>query len=190
MAGCDAQGRFWVGTMDNMLNRPTGSLYRIDPDGKAVRMQSDVIVSNSITISPRQDRLYFSDTRRYMSWQFDLDAAAGTLNNRRPFVDYTATRDRPDGACVDAEGFVWTAIFEGSRVVRYSPAGEVDQLIQLPVTNRTCICLGGPDLKTMYVTTARKFLDDAQLTAEPLAGCVLAIDVDVPGLPERRFGDE
>lgn len=185
---CDAHGRFWVGTMDNQLHRPNGAFYRVDPDGAAERMFGDVIVSNTVALSPAQDRLYFSDTRRFTTWQFALDAAAGALSERRVFVDHTASKSRPDGACVDAQGFVWTAMFGGGRIVRYSPAGEVDRVIELPVANPTCACLGGPELKTLYITTARKFLARAELRNQPLAGSVLAIDVDVPGLPEQRFG--
>jgi sugar lactone lactonase YvrE len=103
-------------------------------------------------------------------------------------VDYTATGERPDGACVDAEGHLWNTIFAAGRVVRYTPEGKVERVIQLPVTNPTCVCLGGPQLKTLYITTARKFLGSAQLRDEPLAGSVLSVDVDVPGLPEQRFG--
>lgn len=185
---CDAAGRFWVGTMDNQLHRPNGGFYRVDPDGRAARQFGDVIVSNTVALSPRQDRLYFSDTRRYTTWQFDLDVDAGALSNRRIFVDHTAARDRPDGACIDAEGYLWTAIFAAGRVVRYSPDGHVDTVIALPVTNPTCVCLGDPDLRTLYITTARKFLDRSQLRCEPLAGSMLAVRVDVPGLAERRFG--
>ena len=185
---CDAMGRFWVGTMDNQLHRPNGAFYRVDPDGSVQRLLGDVIVSNTIALSPRQDRLYFSDTRRFTTWQFDLDLAAGTLSRQRVFVDHTASRSRPDGACVDAEGYVWTAIFGGGRLVRYSPEGAVDRIVELPVLNPTCICLGGPDLRTLYITTSRKFLDRTQLRAQPWAGSLLAMDVQVPGLPEQRFG--
>jgi sugar lactone lactonase YvrE len=184
---CDARGRLWVGTMDNQLSRPNGSFYRIDPDGAVRRQFTDVIVSNTVAFSPRQDTLYFSDTRRFMTWKFPFDSESGTLGARSIFVDHTGTRDRPDGACVDSDGFVWTAIFGGGRVVRFSPAGEVDRVIDLPVTNPTCVCLGGRDLKTLYVTTARKFLDRRQLREQPFAGSVLAVEVDVPGLPEHRF---
>ncbi|MCW5654566.1 SMP-30/gluconolactonase/LRE family protein [Hydrogenophaga sp.] len=184
---CDAAGRFWVGTMDNQLHRPNGAFYRVDPDGRVQRLLQDVIVSNTIAISPAQDRLYFSDTRRYQTWQFDLDPASGNLSNQRMFVDHRAAQDRPDGACVDAQGHVWNAIFAGGRVVRFTPSGAVDRVIELPVSNPTCVCLGGPDLRTLYITTARKFLSRTQLRAEPLAGGVLAVDVDVPGLPEHRF---
>jgi len=185
---CDAQGRFWVGTMDNQLRRPNGGFYRVEPDGHVERLFGDVIVSNTVALSPRQDTLYFSDTRRVIPWKFALDLASGHLGPREVFVDHTAERTRPDGACVDAEGFVWNAIFAAGRVVRYSPAGQVDRVVELPVTNPTCVCLGGPELKTLYITTARKFLDRGRLRGEPLAGSVLAVDVDVPGLPEQRFG--
>ena len=185
---CDGAGRFWVGTMDNQLSRPNGSFYRIDPDGSVHRQFGDIIVSNTVALSPRQDTLYFSDTRRFTTWRFAFDVASGTLGPRAVFVDHTATRSRPDGACVDAEGFVWTAMFGGGRIARYSPAGELAGTIALPVLNPTCMCLGGPDLKTLYITTARKFLDRSQLREQPLAGALLAIDVDVPGLPERPFG--
>ncbi len=185
---CDAQGRFWVGTMDNQLARTNGAFYRVDADGSVHHQFDDVIVSNTVAFSPAHDRLYFSDTRRFTTWQFDLDLAAGTLSERRIFVDHSATRLRPDGACVDAEGFVWNAIFAAGRVVRFSPAGAVDRVIELPVTNPTCVCLGGPQLKTLFITTARKFLGRGVLRSQPWAGSVLAIDVEVPGLPEQRFG--
>jgi sugar lactone lactonase YvrE len=185
---CDSHGRFWVGTMDNQLHRAAGSLYRIEPDGAAHRLLGDVIVSNTVALSPDETTLYFSDTRRFTTWQFRLDARSGALTERRVFVDHSATRSRPDGACVDSEGHLWTAIFGGSRVERHSPAGRLDRVIDLPVTNPTCVCLGGPDFRTLFITSARKFLDRGQLRAQPLAGSVLAVEVDIAGLPERRFG--
>jgi len=184
---CDSRGRLWVGTMDNQLHRPNGGFYRVDPDGSVHRQFGDVIVSNTVALSPAQDRLYFSDTRRFMTWQFDVDRA-GTLSNRRVFVDHSDVSARPDGACVDRDGYVWTAMFGGGRVVRYAPDGTVDTVVEVPVTNPTCVCLGGPELRTLYITTARKFLSRGQLRSEPMAGSVLSIEVPVPGLPESRFG--
>jgi sugar lactone lactonase YvrE len=184
---CDARGRLWVGTIDNQLHRPNGAFYRVDPDGTVHRQFGDVIVSNTVAFSPAHDRLYFSDTRRFTTWHFDLDVFEGRLGNRCVFLDHTATQDRPDGACVDQEGYLWNATFAAGRVVRYAPDGTVDTIVDLPVTNPTCVCLGGPEMRTLYVTTARKFLDRAQLRSEPLAGAVLAIDVATPGLPESRF---
>lgn len=185
---CDSQGRFWVGTMDNQLSRGNGALYRVDPDGSVHHQFGDVIVANTVALSPNEDTLYFSDTRRYMTWRFGLDAATGTLGQREVFVDYAQTRDRPDGACIDREGYLWNAIFGGGRVVRYAPDGRIDRVVQLPVSNPTCVCFGGPDLRTLFITTAQRFLTRAQLRDQPWAGSLLAIDVDVGGLPERRFG--
>ena len=185
---CDASGHLWVGTMDNGLAAPIGSFYRAGPDGSVIRQFGDVIVSNTVAISPDQRTLYFSDTRRFVTWAFDRHATDGTLSNRRIFVDHRARRERPDGACVDQEGALWVALFGGGRVDRYTPDGQLSQRIALPVTNPTCVCLGGPGHRTLFITTARKFLSAETLSAEPLAGSVLSIEVDVPGLPEKRFG--
>lgn len=184
----DARGRFWVGTMDNGLKAPAGGLYRVDPDGTATKFAHDVVVSNGIAFSSDGKTLYFTDTRRYTSYAYDLDLDDGVVTNRRVFADYSASGDRPDGACVDVDGCLWAAFFAGSRVVRYRPDGRVDRTIALPVTNPTCLAFGGPGLKTLYVTTARKFLSDGQLAAEPLAGSLLAIEGAGQGLPEHRFG--
>jgi len=185
---CDSRGRFWVGTMDNQLSRGNGSLYRVEPDGSVHRQFGEVIVANTLALSPNEDHLYFSDTRQYVTWRFGLDASSGQLSSREVFVDYSEQRDRPDGACVDSEGHVWNAIFGGARVVRYTPDGTVERVIHLPVSNPTCVCLGGPELRTLFITTARRFLTREQLRREPWSGSLLAIDVPVPGLPERRFG--
>lgn len=183
----DARGRFWVGTMDNDLHRPNGTLYRVDPDGSVHRMVDGVIVSNGIAFAPDGKALYFTDTRRHVTWRFDLGLDAGTLSNRRVFADHTASGERPDGACIDADGCIWTAFFAGRRVVRYRPDGAIDLVVPMPVTNPTCVCFGGNDLRTLYVTSATKFLTAQQRAAEPLAGSLFAINGLAQGLPEHRF---
>lgn len=184
----DSRGRLWIGTMDNQLHRPNGSLYRVDPDGAVTKMADDVIVSNGIAFSPEGTTLYFTDTRRHVSWTFDLDLGDGAITNRRVFADYSATGDRPDGACIDVDGCLWTAFFAGGRIVRYRPDGAIDRQIALPVTNPTCLCFGGKDMKTLYVTSATKFLTPEQRAAELLAGSLFAIEGVGQGLPENRFG--
>ncbi|MBK0024425.1 SMP-30/gluconolactonase/LRE family protein [Ochrobactrum sp. S46] len=183
----DAQGRLWIGTMDNQLYRPNGALYRVLGDGSVMKFAEDVIVSNGIAISPDGKRLHFTDTRRYISWVYDLDPIDGVVTKKRVFADYSQSGERPDGACFDADGCLWTAFFAGGKVVRYTPSGAIDKVIQLPLTNPTCVCFGGPDYKTLYVTTASKFLNEDQLSREPLAGAVLAIEGVGQGLPENRF---
>jgi sugar lactone lactonase YvrE len=184
---CDRQGRFWVGTMDNGLSQPLGSLYRVDPSGAVTRADQGFIVSNSIATSPDGKTLYYSDTRKYVLWAYDLDIDSGDISNRRVFFDHSADKDRPDGACVDADGCLWNAMFAGHRIVRYSPSGKIDRTIELPVTNPTCLCFGGPDYSTLYVTSATKMIAPEVLAREPLAGAVLALNVGVKGLPEVTF---
>jgi sugar lactone lactonase YvrE len=184
----DARGRFWVGTMDNQLHRPSGALYRVDPDAGVQRMLDGVIVSNGIVFAPDGCTMLFTDTRRHTTWCFDLDLDDGALSNRRVFADHSATGERPDGACVDADGCFWIAFFAGRRVVRHRPDGTVDLIVPMPVTNPTCVCFGGDDLRTLYVTTAAKFLTPEQRAAEPLAGGLFAIHGLGRGLPEHRFG--
>ena len=183
----DRAGRLWIGTMDNQLHRPNGALYRVTGDGQVTRIFGDVIVTNGIAFAPDNRTLYFTDTRRYRTWAFDFDLDHGVIGNRRLFADYNASGERPDGACVDVDGGLWTAFFSGGRIARYRPDGQIDTVIPLPVTNPTCLCFGGDDLKTLYVTTARKFLDPQRLSIEPEAGHLLAIHGVAQGLPEHRF---
>lgn len=185
---CDRQGRLWIGTMDAAIREPLGSFYRVDPSGAVHWLFNDIIVTNSVTTSPDDRKLYMSDTRRFKIWAFDLDPEDGVLSNRRVFADYAQEQGRPDGACVDSDGCVWNAVFAGHRVIRYTPAGKIDRVIELPVTHPTCVCFGGPALDTLYITTATKMISPEALAAEPFAGALLAIDVGVKGLPEGMFG--
>ena len=123
---------------------------------------------------------------------FDFERAGGALSNRRVFVqfapkvvgqDLSGYGGRPDGAAVDCEGHYWVAMFEGARVLRIAPDGSVSREIALPVRCPTMPCFGGADLKTLYITTARDKRPAEELAREPLAGCVLTLRVDVPGLP-------
>jgi sugar lactone lactonase YvrE len=183
----DARGRFWIGTMDNQLHRPNGALYRVDPDGSFEKIFGGVVVSNGIAFSPDNKVCYFTDTRRYTTWRFRFDLEEGRIFDRQVFADYSSTGERPDGACVDVDGGIWTAFFAGGRVVRYRPDGAIDVVVPVPVTNPTCVCFGGADLRTLYITTASKFLTREQRSREPLAGSVLAIHGVGQGLPEHRF---
>lgn len=183
----DSHGRFWVGSMDNGLSNPSGSLYRVDANGQASTHHSGIIVSNGIVHSPDGRTMYLTDTRRFTTWAFDVDPQSGTLSGQRVFADYSSSGDRPDGATVDVDGCIWQAFFAGRRIVRYTPAGAIDRVIEVPVSNPTCLCFGGSDLRTLYVTTAFKFLSPAQLAAEPMAGSLLAIDGVGQGLAEHRY---
>lgn len=182
----DTQGRLWIGTMDNELHRRIGGLYRVETDGAITQIFNDVVVANGIAFAPDGKAMWFTDTRRNLTWKIAL-STDGTPTSREIWADYSATGDRPDGACVDADGCLWQAFFAGSRIIRYTPDGRIDREITMPVTNPTCLCFGGPDLKTLFVTSASKFLTPEQLAREPMAGSVFAIQRAGQGLPENIF---
>jgi sugar lactone lactonase YvrE len=184
---CDRAGRYWAGTMSKVTREPTGSLYRLDPDGRCKRMRGDIIIPNSVAWSPDDGTMYFADTPRQRIWAFDFDIAAGEIANERVLAETPGPSGGPDGSCVDAEGCLWNAEYGRWRIVRYTPRGEVDRVVPMPAANPTCCCFGGPRLDTLYVTSATQRLTPEELAKQPLAGSVFALSPGVRGLPEARF---
>lgn len=183
---CDRQGRFWVGSLNEEL-QPDAALYRIDPDGTVTQWLDGFCVANGIAVSPDGSTFYFADTRRFSIFAFEFDAASGALGPRKLFAQTTDRPGRPDGSCVDAEGYLWNAEYAGGQLTRYAPDGRVDRMIPLPVSHPTSVCFGGPGLDTLYITSALQALSQEQRAREPLAGAVLAFKPGIPGLPEPRF---
>lgn len=182
---CDRQGRFWVGSMNNITRAPEGVLYCLE--GRTLRaVRSGVCIPNSLAFSPDGRTLYFADSLRYELYSYAYDTGTGTPGAER-VIATTQPPGFPDGSTVDAEGFLWNAEFNAARIVRYAPDGRVDRIVEVPVPRPTCCAFGGPDLRTLYVTTASQHMIPAELDAQPLAGALLALDVGVPGLPESRF---
>ncbi|HET9977195.1 MAG TPA: SMP-30/gluconolactonase/LRE family protein [Burkholderiaceae bacterium] len=186
----DPQGRMWVGTIHEP-REPKAALYRF-ADGELDRMADGITVSNGLAWSPDARTMYWSDTKAHTIYALDFEASDGSIANRRVFApfpikqagqDLATYGGRPDGAAVDAEGHYWAAMFEGKRIVRIAPDGRIVREVALPVRCPTMPCFGGPDLKTLYITTARENRPADELAREPLAGCVLQMRVDVPGLP-------
>lgn len=184
---CDRAGRFWAGTMNDGPREPTGSLYRLNADGTCAKLRGGIVIPNSIAWSPDDQVMYFADTYLNTIWVYDFDIATGAMRNERIFADCTGQAGHPDGSCVDAEGCLWNAEYGGSRIVRRTPDGRIDRVIDLPVSNPTCCCFGGKDLDTLYISTARQRMTPEQLAREPLAGSVFAARPGVCGLPEARF---
>jgi sugar lactone lactonase YvrE len=149
-------------------------------------------VSNGLGFSPDGRTAYWADTKAHVVFAFDVDGHDGSLSRRRVFQQFATRADgqpladyggRPDGAAVDAEGAYWVAMFEGQRLLRLAPDGAWLAELPLPVRCPTMPCFGGADLRTLYITTARDKRPADELAAQPLAGCVLQLRVDVPGLP-------
>lgn len=187
----DPQGRFWVGTIYEPREPALAALYRWS-GGQLERMAGEVTVSNGLAWSQDGRTMYWSDTKAHRIDALDFDPADGSLSRRRPFAQFSPKAadeplagygGRPDGAAIDSEGCYWCAMFEGQRLLRLSPDGQVLREVTLPVRCATMACFGDADLKTLYVTTAREKRPADELAAQPWAGCVLRLRVDVPGLP-------
>jgi sugar lactone lactonase YvrE len=189
---CDPAGRLWVGTIYEPRDPALAALYCLDETGRLTRRADGITVSNGLAWSPDARTMYWSDTKAHTIYAFDYDPARGDLGERRVFARFERRAEgqpldtyggRPDGAAMDAEGCYWVAMFEGARVLRLSPRGEVLHELRLPVRCPTMPCFGGPDLRTLYITTSREKRPAEELAAQPWAGQVLQVRVDVPGLP-------
>ncbi|MBK5570361.1 SMP-30/gluconolactonase/LRE family protein [Ensifer sp. SSB1] len=186
----DPVGNFWVGSMKNNV-LPDGQLgdvapgegilYRIAPDGAVTEWRHGLGISNTLCWSPDRSTFYFGDTLANEVYAFDYDAAGGTISGERPFFAGFG-RGAPDGSAIDSEGFLWNCRYGGSCIARVAPNGSLAEAIDMPVTNITTCTFGGADLKTLYITTA------GGGPAERLAGSLYAMRVEVPGMPENRFG--
>ncbi|WP_203076688.1 SMP-30/gluconolactonase/LRE family protein [Falsiroseomonas ponticola] len=185
---CDRAGRFWVGSLALDSTPDAGALHRIDADGSAQVMQAGLHVANGIGFSPDDLVLYLADSAARRIDAFDFDVATGGIANRRPFARFAEGEGVPDGLTVDAEGFVWVALWDGWRVARFAPDGRPDRVIHLPVPRPTSVAFGGEGFGTLFVTSARVRLSAAELAAAPLSGSVFAIETGgLRGLPEPDF---
>lgn len=200
---CDPLGRFWAGTIYEPRDAREAALYCLD--GRAhppalVRMAGDATVGNGLAWSADSQTLYWADTTGHVIHAWDWDAVGNTLARRRVFRQFPSRPPgwqagmpgyggRPDGAAVDSQGNYWLAMYEGGRVLKLSPGGELLADMPTPVVCPTMVCFGGDDLQTLYLTTARHGRPAAELEVLPQSGCVFSMRVDVPGLPVHFFAD-
>lgn len=182
---CDRRGRFFAGSMYEPRGRETGCLWRYDGGGRATRIAGDVTIANGLAWSPDDRRLYWADSPTGRIWIFDYDIATGAAVNRRLWMDaQVGVAGVPDGAAVDADGCYWSARYGGSAVVRFTPEGLVDRVVDVPTPRVTMCAFGGSDLKTLYITTAWNGMSEAERGRDPHAGGVFVVATDVSGLPE------
>lgn len=186
---CDARGRFWGGTMDFDAEAPTGALYCFDPDTRARRaFDAGYAVCNGPTWSLDGRTMFFNDTVRRNVMALPFDADTGTLGEARVFIHLSRQDGFPDGMTTDAAGRLWLAHWGGACVSCHD-AGSGAELtrIALPTAHITNVAFGGPAMNTLFITSARFGLSEAQLAAQPLAGALFAVETDVPGQPAHAF---
>jgi sugar lactone lactonase YvrE len=178
--GCDPDGRFYCGSMAYDQQPGAASLYRLDPDRSVHVVLTEITVSNGLEWSPDGSRVYYNDTATHQVAVFDYDRESG-LTARQVFAE---VQGRPDGLTVDAQGGVWIAVSDGGRVQRYTPSGELDEVIEVPARKVTACTFGGNSLDELFITTSREGIDPGD---DPLAGSLFKVTPGINGLPIREF---
>lgn len=184
-AACDPQGRFWAGTKSDRAGEAV--LYRLGRDGSVEPMLDGLTISNGLGWNPDGSTMYLADSGPRIIHAFDFDGAGGTIANGRVLVSVAEQLGAPDGLTVDADGDLWVAIWGAGRVHRYSPAGELRQVLLVPAAQSTSCAFGGPGLGRLYVTTATEDWTDAERRADPTAGLVYRFETDATGRAAEPF---
>ena len=187
--GSDAHGRFWLGTMQNNfdkdgndipINDNIGKLYKVDIDMNVSVVEEDLGIPNTFVWSPNNTKFYFTDTLhgKILSYNFELES--GELSNKKDFAQFE--RGHPDGSTIDTDGCIWNCRWGGSCIVRFTPTGEVDQIIEMPVQNITNCIFGGSDMKTLFITTA----SNREENKNDLDGSLFAINLNYQGIEDNK----
>ncbi len=215
---CDAQGRFWIGTLDETRMARNAVLYSLDarhPGAPLVERQLDqctlpASTANALAWSPDAGTLYWADTPSHALQAWDFELATARLTRQRLFHQFSARPPdwtfaasapqagapglaryggRPDGAAVDVQGNYYVAMYQGGRICKLDPGGRLLAEFATPALCPTMPCFGGADLRTLFITSARQHASAAELAAYPRSGCVFSMRVEVPGLPVNFFVD-
>ena len=183
----DRAGRFVLGGMNEVSGKANSSVISVDTDLSVRTLIEGVSCTNSTCFSPDGKKMFFADTPDREIVAFDYNNTTGNISNRRKHGDFSDEPGLPDGSCVDAEGGVWNAEWEGRRVVRVSPNGQIDRIIDVPVWKPTCCAFGGPNLETLFITTSRLMSSPDVLKGEPDSGGLFAVKPGVAGVIDAPF---
>lgn len=189
---CDAAGRFWAGTIYEPRDQALGQLYVIE-HGVLRDMGNHVTVSNGLAFSADGQTLFHADTTAHKISTYTFELATGAIGSGQVFKQFSINKTaidyggRPDGAAIDSEGAYWCAMYEGGRVLRLSPSGELLREILLPVRCPTMVAFGGTDLRTLYITSVSEKRSEVELAMYPLSGCVFSLRIDVAGCIEPVY---
>lgn len=184
--GTDQQGRFYAGTYWAPRDYNGALLCRVDADLKATVLQCDILGANGLAFSADNRLMYTSDTPNHVIYRTPLDEQ-GNPGLREVWKTFPRGNGRPDGAAMDSEGCYWSALFDGYRIARFSPNGELLEEHKLPVRCPTMVCFGGADMKTLFVTTTRENMTEEEIGERPLSGALFTIKTEVAGLSKPRF---
>ncbi|MEK4666015.1 SMP-30/gluconolactonase/LRE family protein [Niallia sp. FSL R7-0271] len=186
---CDAQGRFWAGTMSTKDEMEQGALYCLDKDGTITKKLDKLSISNGLAWSLDNKYLYLIDTPVQKVYRFDYEVHSGNIDNSVAIIDFSNEEGFPDGMTIDEEGMLWIAHWGGARVSRWNPhSGEKIDEIKVPAQNVTSCVFGGEELNELYITTAQEGMTSEELEKYPLSGALFTCKMDIKGLPGNYYG--
>jgi len=186
---CDAKGRYFAGTMDNNEKEISGSLYSFDGDG-IEKLEENLFISNGLGWSPNSSKFYLTDSPKRVIYVYDYDLELGKISNKKIFANIDEKDGYPDGLCVDSEGYIWSAHWNGWKITRYAPDGSIDSIYDIPVPKVTSCNFGGKDLDTLFITTASFELSDEELEKAPLSGYTFTLKTKVKGQKPNIFKEK
>uniref|UniRef100_B8HS74 SMP-30/Gluconolaconase/LRE domain protein n=1 Tax=Cyanothece sp. (strain PCC 7425 / ATCC 29141) TaxID=395961 RepID=B8HS74_CYAP4 len=182
---CDAQGRFWIGSISAAAGQ--AALYRYDPDGSLQVMETGLTISNGLGWSPDGSTFYLTDSAVHKIYAYNFEAATGTIRDRRVLIDLSQEAVEPDGLAIDREGNLWSALWNGWGIVCFSPSGQELFRVPLPVQRPTSVTFGGSDLTDLYITSASVGLSQTEIQQGFMAGDLFHCSTPLPGLPTHQF---
>lgn len=184
---CDRSGRFIVGGCHQGFYNPVSSVVSYSGGPETRQIIDKVALTNGIAFSINGSRMYFSDSQTQIIEWFDYDNATGQLGERHLFKEIPEANGFADGSCVDANDNLWNARYYGGIVQQYYPNGDEGIRINMPTDCPTCICFGGANMDTLFITTANKDIEEAKLKNQPHAGGLFKVKLSVNGLQESEF---
>jgi sugar lactone lactonase YvrE len=184
----DGAGRFWTGTLEDGEKNPVGRLTRLDPNLRHRVVDQGFLCSNGLAWSLDEHWMYFVDSRRKSIFRYSYDAETGRVGQRELFINTTPFRGIPDGIEIDLDGLLWCAFWDGAQIIAFDDAGKPRVELSVPAPRPTSIAFGGPDLCTLFVTSASYGLSSHTLAKWPHAGSVFQIERPTPGRPANLFG--
>ncbi|MCL5425069.1 MAG: SMP-30/gluconolactonase/LRE family protein [Gammaproteobacteria bacterium] len=182
-ARIDRHGSLWLSSMGKKAEKGAGSLYRLQR-GKLTLLRSGLTIPNAICFSENGEFAWFTDTATGVVMRWALDSDGWPQGEPTPWADFSSTQGNPDGAVVDSEGCLWLALWGAGQVVRLNHNGQIIGCVELPVSQPSCPAFAGPELKSMYITTAQEGFSAEQLAQEPTAGSLYVVETDIAGLAE------
>lgn len=183
----DRAGNFWAGSLHRQETEATGGLYRLSPDGCVDRICGGLSAANGLAFAADGDWALHADSKQKKVWKLDLSQVGEVT--RREHLTFDGREGVPDGAAIDSEGAYWLTMAGGWRIARYRPDGTIDRVLHLPVEIPTSVTFGDPDLCTLYITTATYSLSPESLAIQALAGSILSVRTEVPGVADVPFDD-